>query len=413
MFATKWDSDVLQFPLSDHARAKVDDRAREVRGFRDGTLTPKLSRFLNDHSFAQPTLVVDLDEVSRRYGEMAVTMPFARIFYAVKANPAPEVLIRLAEHGANFDVASRGEIDLCLSLGVEPERLSYGNTIKRKSDIADAWFKGVRQFAFDSDEELEKIAEVAPGASVHCRVLMECVGADWPLSKKFGCTPEMALRLMRRARDLGLDPAGISFHVGSQQTDLTQWDMALGLVAGLFRRLAGEGITLRVVNVGGGFPSRYRNDVPTIDVYGRVIDAAVSKHFGTDRPNIIVEPGRYIVGDAGVIQAEVVLVSKKDDADDLRWVFLDIGKFSGLAETMDEAIKYRIETDRDGGPSGPVVLAGPTCDSADILYEKTIYDLPLDLRAGDKVRILATGAYTTTYSSVGFNGFAPLGCICI
>jgi ornithine decarboxylase len=138
----------------------------------------------------------------------------------------------------------------------------------------------------------------------------------------------------------------------------------------------------------------------------------MTRHFGNDLPEIIVEPGRSIVGDAGVIQSEVVLISRKDYEEDKRWVYLDIGKFNGLAETMDESIKYRIKVPCEG-PTGPTILAGPTCDSADILYEKAEYQLPLDLKVGDKVEILSTGAYTSSYSSVGFNGFAPLKTYCI
>ncbi|HYC05848.1 MAG TPA: type III PLP-dependent enzyme, partial [Azospirillaceae bacterium] len=176
----------------------------------------------------------------------------------------------------------------------------------------------------------------------------------------------------------------------------------------LFRELEEQGVVLRMVNLGGGFPTRYRKDVPTSAQYGEAIDAALRRHFGNRIPETIVEPGRGMVGNAGIIRSEVVLISRKSANDDRRWVFLDIGKFGGLAETMDEAIQYPIVTERDGGPAERVILAGPTCDSADVLYEKADYRLPVDLRIGDKVDILATGAYTTTYSAVNFNGFAPL-----
>jgi ornithine decarboxylase len=167
-----------------------------------------------------------------------------------------------------------------------------------------------------------------------------------------------------------------------------------------------------MINVGGGFPSRYHSDVPPIVSYGQAIRASLKRHFA-QTPDIIVEPGRYIVGDAGVIQSEVVLVAHKGGSDERRWVYLDVGKFHGLAETMDEAIKYRLLTPHDGDETTPVVLAGPTCDSADILYEKADYRLPLALKAGDKVLILSTGAYTTTYSSIAFNGMPPLASVCI
>jgi ornithine decarboxylase len=165
---------------------------------------------------------------------------------------------------------------------------------------------------------------------------------------------------------------------------------------------------LNMVNMGGGFPTRYLREVPVAEAYGRAIFSALRKHFGNRIPETIIEPGRGMVGNAGTIKSEVVLISKKSDTDDVRWVYLDIGKFGGLAETMDEAIRYPIVTARDGGAAGPCVLAGPTCDSADVMYEKTPYPLPLSLTIGDEVLIEGTGAYTTTYASVAFNGFEPL-----
>ena len=172
-------------------------------------------------------------------------------------------------------------------------------------------------------------------------------------------------------------------------------------------------VPLKLVNLGGGFPARYRSEVPAVEAYAAAVMEAMTRHFGNDLPEMVIEPGRSLVGDAGVIESEVVLVSRKDEREERRWVYLDIGKFGGLAETMDEAIKYRLTTSKDGGETGPVILAGPTCDSADILYERTDYKLPLDLTAGDLVRFHAAGAYTSSYASVGFNGFPPLSVHCI
>ncbi|HYM30091.1 MAG TPA: type III PLP-dependent enzyme [Candidatus Cybelea sp.] len=376
-------------------------------------MNEKIARFLAEKRPETPCLVVDLDVIEDSYLRLTELMPGAKVFYATKANPMPEIVARLARVGSHFDVASIGEIELCLGQGVGPERLSFGSTIKKQRDIADAFAKGVRLFAFDSEAELAKLAAVAPGAKVYCRVLMDCAGADWPLSRKFGCDPQMAADLLVRAKQMGLDAYGLSFHVGSQQTDVGQWDSALESIAKLFSVLRELDVELRMVNVGGGFPAHYRDKVPPIEAYAKGVLTAVRKHFGNKIPEIVVEPGRSLAGDAGVIESEVVLISEKHYGDKRRWVYLDVGKFSGLAETMDEAIKYRIRTPHDGGPTGPVVLAGPTCDSADILYEKADYHLPLDLKVGDKVQILAAGAYTNTYSSVGFNGFPPLKTYCI
>ena len=376
-------------------------------------MTDRIHQFLADRRPQTPCLVIDLAVIEENYLELQRRLPLARIYYAVKANPAPEIIGKLAELGSCFDVASRGEIDLCLAEGVAADRLSFGNTIKKERDIAYAYERGVRLFAFDSDAELDKLAVAAPGASVFCRILTDGQGADWPLSRKFGCAPSMAAALLLRAKERGLDACGISFHVGSQQTALKAWDKAIGEAAKLFRRLRDDGLDLRLLNLGGGFPTRYRSDVPATETCADAVMKAVTRHFGNDLPAMIVEPGRGLAGAAGVIQAEVVLIARKDYADRKRWVFLDIGKFGGLAETMDEAIKYPIVTDRDGSATGPVVIAGPTCDSADILYEHSDYRLPLDLKVGDKVAILGTGAYTSSYASVGFNGFAPLQTYCI
>ncbi len=371
-------------------------------------MTEKISRFLEERRPATPCVIIDLDVIQSNYEALRYYLPVAQIFYAVKANPGFEVVDRLVRLGSSFDCASRPEIELCFAAGAKPENISFGNTIKKQRDIAWAYEQGVRLFAFDSEAELLKLAESAPGSKVFCRILMQCEGAEWPLSRKFGCEVEMARDLLIMARDLGLEPYGISFHVGSQQTDLGQWDIAVGKTAMLFTQLNDAGIELKMVNLGGGFPARYQKDVPAIESYAQSVMDAMTKHFGNRLPAMIIEPGRSLVGDAGILEAEVVLVSRKSYDEDVRWVYLDIGKFGGLAETMDESIKYRIVTDSQGDATGPVILAGPTCDSADILYEKAKYEMPMTLKVGDKVRILSTGAYTTSYSAVNFNGFAPL-----
>ena len=370
--------------------------------------TQRIIDFLAQNRPEGPCLVVDLDVVQRNYETFTRALPDSRIFYAVKANPAPEVLSLLADLGSNFDTASVAEIEMAMAAGATSERISFGNTIKKERDIARAFELGVRLFAVDCVEEVEKIARVAPASRVFCRILTNGEGAEWPLSRKFGCAPSMALEVLEHAHHMGLDAYGVSFHVGSQQCNLDAWDTALSEASAIFRTLADKGIVLRMVNMGGGFPTRYLRDIPKTEAYGTAIVDALHNHFGNHMPETIIEPGRGMVGDAGVIKAEVVLISRKHADDPVRWVYLDIGKFGGLAETMDEAIRYPITTIHDGGDVAPCVLAGPTCDSADVLYEKKPYDLPIALTIGDEVLIEATGAYTTTYASVAFNGFAPL-----
>jgi ornithine decarboxylase len=370
-------------------------------------MNAKIARFLVDHQPATPCLVLDIDRVETNFRAIRAALPAAQVYYAVKANPAPPILSRLVGLGSRFDAAGIEEIEACLDAGAPPDAISFGNTIKKISAIRRAYAAGVEMFAFDSDEELEKLAEHAPGSRVYCRILVENAGADWPLSRKFGTTVEHARALMVRAGELGLDPFGLSFHVGSQQTTTGSYEAAIARVAMLFTDLRDAGVNLRMVNLGGGFPVRYRDEVPSIDQFGQAIMGAMVEHFGNDMPEMLIEPGRSVVGDAGVVSAEVVLVSRKG-ADPVRWVYLDIGRFGGLAETEGEAIKYRIATPHDGGETGPVAIAGPTCDGADMLYEKSNYRLPMALRSGDRVELLSTGAYVTTYASQRFNGFAPL-----
>jgi Diaminopimelate decarboxylase len=371
-------------------------------------MTARIRDFLASTAPASPCLVVDLEVITDNYRAFEAALPDSAIYYAVKANPAPEILALLTRLGSSFDCASVQEIGMALSAGADPSHISYGNTIKKERDIARAFELGVRLYAVDCHEEAEKVARSAPGSRIFCRILTDGEGAEWPLSRKFGCVPQMAVDVLVYAHQLGLVAHGVSFHVGSQQTDLSAWSKALGDAKRVFDKLQQQGIRLELVNMGGGFPTRYLRDVPTAQAYGSAISEALRDHFGNDIPKTIIEPGRGMVGNAGILKTEVILVSKKADDDDKRWVFLDVGKFGGLAETMDEAIRYQLSTRRDSDEKSPCIVAGPTCDSADVLYERTPYDLPVSLNVGDEILIEGTGAYTTTYSAVAFNGFEPL-----
>ncbi len=291
-----------------------------------------------------PGARVCLRLLAEHYGALARGLKGARIHYAVKANPHPQVLARLVRLGARFDAASRAEIENCLAQGADPEDISFGNTVKRGADIAWAHGLGIDLFAADAEEELAKLVAFAPGARVCLRLLVEHTQADWPLTRKFGCAPEAALRLIGLAWSLGLRPVGLSFHVGSQTREAAMWRPVLDLVAGVWRDARAAGFALEILDIGGGFPAFYGEPVQDAENYG----------------------------------AEVMV-----------------------------QIRNRI------GDQPACIMAGPSCDSADVLYEKRPVQLPLALEAGDKVRILACGAYTATYASVGFNGFPPLDVVCI
>ncbi|MFC4001051.1 type III PLP-dependent enzyme [Prauserella oleivorans] len=378
------------------------------------TTLERIRGFLAEQDPPTPCLVVDVDTVVDRYRALTAGFPGARVQYAVKANPEPAVLRALATAGAWFDVASPAEIDLCLAAGAPGERLSYGNTVKKPADIEHAHSAGVREYTCEADSDLDNIARLAPGAQVSVRLLVEAPASATPFGRKFGCSAEYAADLLVRAAELGLDPVGVSFHVGSQQLDPAAWDVAIGAAAKVFAATAGRGVTLRRLNVGGGLAVGYREPAPTTEAYAAAVTRAVRAHFPAAAPELVLEPGRAIVAEAGLIRSEVVLVSRKSHSDEHRWVYLDVGRYNGLAETENEAIAYRLEVvGRHSSDEGPVIIAGPTCDGDDVLYQRTPYRLPSSLRPGDRIDILAAGAYTASYSSVGFNGIPPLRTYCI
>ena len=369
------------------------------------------SRFLDfSKDLPTPNIVVNLNTIRRNFLTLKDSFPYAKIFYAIKANPGEPVLQMLAEMCSNFDIASRYELDMISKFVNDPSRFSYGNTIKKSSDIKYFYEKGVRIFATDSKDDLKNIAKNAPGSKVYVRILVENSNtADWPLSRKFGCHPDMAYNLLVQAKEQGLIPYGVSFHVGSQQRDIGAWNDAIAKVKYLFNSLEEEeNIKLQMIDMGGGFPATYVDPTNELSVYASEITRFLTEDFGDDLPEIILEPGRSLVGDSGILTSEVILASRKNNTALTRWVYIDAGKFNGLIETIDECIKYPVITTKDGDKEGEAIIAGPTCDSMDVMYETTKYKLPVTLKQGDRMYWLSTGAYTTTYASVAFNGFPPI-----
>ena len=356
-----------------------------------------------------PFLIVLLDRIRRKFEEFRSNFPHAKIYYAVKASPGVEILTLLRDLGSYFDIASVYELDRVLDLGVSPDRISFGNTIKKAKHIREAYDKGVRLFASDCEADVRNLAKEAPGSQIFFRLLMDAVtsDSDWPLSRKFGCQPRMLTELVSLAANLGLEPYGVSFHVGSQQREIPAWDAAIAQAHYLFEWIAGEHIHLKAMNMGGGFPADYLIKTNPLSVYAEEINRYLGSYFGDAIPEIYLEPGRGLVGEAGVLVSEVITISKKSKTDLKRWVYTDVGIFNGLMETIDESIKYPLYTEKNG-ETGDVILAGPTCDSLDIIYEHFKYQLPLSLESGDRIYWLSTGAYTASYSAIEFNGFPPL-----
>jgi len=356
-----------------------------------------------------PFLIVLLDMIRHKFGQFRAGFPDAKIYYAVKANPGLEVLSLLRDLGSYFDIASIYELDKVLSLGISPDRVSFGNTIKKARHIGTAYDKGVRLFASDCEADVRNLASEAPGSRIFFRILMDAVSSDsdWPLSRKFGCQPRMLTDLALLAADLGLEPYGVSFHVGSQQREISAWDAAIAQARSLFERLDKQQIQLKAMNMGGGFPADYLVKTNPLAVYAEEINRYLGLHFGDAIPELYLEPGRGLVGEAGILVSEVISVAKKSKTDLKRWVYTDVGIFNGLMETLGESIKYPAYTEKTG-PTGDVILAGQTCDSLDIMSEHFKYQLPLSLDSGDRIYWLSAGAYTASYSAIEFNGFPPL-----
>lgn len=371
------------------------------------------SRFLAfSETLETPCIVIDLETIKKNFLILKNFFPYAEVYYAVKANPHDDIIRLLAELGSCFDIASRYELDRVLRLGVDASRLTYGNTIKKAKDIAYFYEKGVRLYATDCKDDLKNIAKYAPGSQVYVRILVESTtSADWPLSRKFGCHPDMAYDLCVQAKKLGLQPSGISFHVGSQQRDIGQWDDAIAKTKYLMTSLEEEeDIQISLINMGGGFPAPYITPTNELKEYASEITRYLTDDFGENCPRIILEPGRSLIGNSGVLISEVVMVSRKNNTALNRWVYLDAGVFNGLIETLNESIKYPIFTEKDASAKkfGDVILAGPTCDSMDILYQDYKYRLPTTIKQGDRIYVLSAGAYTASYASVEFNGFPPI-----
>ena len=307
-------------------------------------------RFERFKEYAQtldsPVLIIDLDIVEAKYNELKDSFANLQIYYAVKANPMNEIIHLLDRLGANFDVASSYELRHLLNLGISPERISYGNTIKKAKDIRFFYEQGVQIFVTDSENDLKKIAENAPGSKVYFRLLTEGSGADWPLSRKFGAHPDMIYSLILQAVELGLEPWGVSFHVGSQQRDIGQWDDAIARCKYIFDAALEEGIELKMINLGGGYPANYVDPTFSFQEYSTEIQRFIFEDFGDHPPQLVMEPGRSLVADAGIIVAEVVNIATKAKNNLYKWVYLDVGKFNGLIETIDESIKFPIYFDR-------------------------------------------------------------------
>ena len=351
-----------------------------------------------------PYLLCDLDTVAGNFAELRTALPSARVFYAMKCNSSPEVLQTLARLGSNFEVASIGELEALTGLGIDPSEVLFSNPIKPPAAIAAAHAAGLWRFSFDSEGELRKLAQHAPGSAVYIRLRVDDSTSIFPLSRKFGCEAHQARALLLLARELGLRPYGVTFHVGSQCSATNTWRQAIAASGRLLHDLAHSGVYLEMLDLGGGFPARYGQDVPSIGQFGTVIEQALDDLLPYRPPLIAVEPGRYLVAESAVMVASVL--GREVRANE-NWVYLDVGAYNGLMETQQTVNQWRLplwtsRSDHAFVPHLPFTVTGPTCDSSDTMFYGV--PLPCTIDTGDRVYIAATGAYTLSYAST-FNGF--------
>jgi ornithine decarboxylase len=347
--------------------------------------------------FGSPLLILDCERVRVQLRKLRHALPRVALHYALKPLPHPAVVRTVIEQGGALDLATSGEVQLVERLGIEPQRCIHTHPIKRPADIANALAFGVRTFVADNPDEIRKFAAHAPAVQLLLRVSFRSPGAVCDLSRKFGCDVEDVLPLARLATELGIDVRGLSFHVGSQAADAAKHVEALGQCTRLLRAARREKLgSLDTLDIGGGFPIEYTQPVQDIQRFCAPLRTALAQL--PRRLRVIAEPGRYIVGPAAIGVATVMGRARREGH---WWYYLDDGLYGSWSGQLFDHARYPVEPLRDGAARLPSVLAGPTCDSIDVIAENLM--LP-PLRAGDLIVGRAMGAYTWA-SATEFNFF--------
>lgn len=360
-------------------------------------------QFLETLPHETPFFLFSKKKILDNYKAFRKLFPGSLIHYAMKANSERGVLKILADAGSGFEVASRYELDMLKKIKVPPKKIIYGTSVKVTSHIKEFFDYGVDRFAFDSFPELEKITAFAPGSRVYVRTIANDSGSVFKFSEKFGTDQASIIPLLLRAKELGLHPYGISFHVGSQASDVNAWASVIGSLRSIIQDLKEMGIRLDVLNLGGGYPCKYPSSeiVPGLKEISKNIFEQHKKL--KPRPKLILEPGRGIIADAGIAVASVIARIERRGS---TWLFLDIGVYSGLFETMayQGSTRYPVSSMRKVGDSGESLfeLAGPTGDSPDVITREAL--LPQDIEVGDKLIFHNVGAYSIGMTNP-FNGF--------
>ncbi|CAM4178503.1 type III PLP-dependent enzyme [Pseudoalteromonas byunsanensis] len=388
-------------------------------------LKKKVNQLINNNEISTPCLVMGLGLIDKQFSLLKKVLPNVEVYYSVKSNPDPLVLSHLRHLGSSFEAASLGEIQRCIEIGGLSTQVHFGNSIKKREEIARAYELGIRSFSVDSEQEVIKVAEMAPGAQVMVRLSTNGKGAVWGLSKKFGTSVARATELLRLANSLDLVPYGLSFHVGSQQQSADAWAVALKNCELVVSELKKDGIKLNAINLGGGLPANgyiNRDKVMDFDLvsYLKTLKAHIDKFEENcaSKFKFMLEPGRFVVANTGVVVSKVLLTAQREFEGRVEnWVYMDVGKFNGLYEASDIQLPIHLLDDvnlHTMEDTVPTVLSGPSCDSDDMLLPpNTTIVLPSSLKEGDHLLFASTGAYSNSYATQSFNGFNPISVVCI
>lgn len=358
----------------------------------------KALKYVNKKTVKTPLLLMDREKIREKVSMIGKNIMNSKVFYAVKANSDIKILKFISRFNIGFEVASEGELGILSSLGIEPGRIISSNPVKSHTFLKMTSAYGVNYFAFDSREEVDKLARFAPQCNVYVRITVPNEGSEWPLSKKFGVELDEAVSLLLYAREKRLKPVGITFHVGSQCTNIYNWNIALDKSRALWKLAERKNIQLNTLNIGGGYPINYTKSVLKVDFIEKHINALIYERF-PENINIMIEPGRAVVGDAGTLVASVIGKAVRGDEN---WMYIDVGVFNGLMESVGGIqYSYLAESSKKNRKRIKWTVAGPSCDSFDVIDKGIV--LP-DPDVAGLMLILSGGAYTTSYASE-FNGF--------
>lgn len=360
-------------------------------------LTKKIIDISNQ--YRTPFLLVDLNHIEEKYAEIRRNLPGIEVFYSMKANAHPRIVETLVKENASFDITSEAELNLLDKNKVPPERITCLNPIKSIDFLKRLHRSKITVLAYDSFDEVDKIAMHAPGSKLVLRIVVDNEGSDWPLTKKYGVDAAAAIHLLRYAREKDLEPIGLTFHVGSQCRNKNNWVNALFVCETLWARAKKENVNFSFLSLGGGLPIQHNRPIPALEDIGKGIKKMLSSNFKSiDVPlRVAIEPGRAIVGDSGIMVTSVIGKAKRGNEN---WLYIDAGVFNGFMETID-GFTYEIKTTRNTERKR-FTVGGPSCDSMDIPFKNIVLE---DVEIGDKLYVLNAAAYTTVYAS-NFNGFS-------